>query len=254
MERVTHRLATHVLFCSRSTWRIALALRLTSPAKSRVLGAGSISGVDTQRFSPQAGQQFRRDQRARWGLSDQDVVVGYVGRLLAYKGIETLLSAWSQMSPQQRSGAALILIGGLGENRMVQLVEQAQARGEGVRFVGWCDDMVAAYGAMDLLVLPSWHEGLPYSLLEAQSMGLPVIASNVTGNVDVVVDGQSGLIVPVRDARALAEAMAALIASPAERERLGRFGRQWVVENFRQELMQQYLVDFYKTISDAKGG
>jgi glycosyltransferase involved in cell wall biosynthesis len=246
---LTNRFATHALFCSESTRDEGIAAGVVVPEKSGVLGQGTISGVNVSRFKPDATGKRRARQRNAWGVDEGTVVVGFVGRLVPHKGIETLIDAWRQLGPAVHRRACLVLAGGTvySEPRMREIVEHAVNDGIGIMTVGWVEDMVACYGGMDLLVLPSWHEGFPYSILEAQCMGLPVITTRATGNLDAVVHEVTGISVPLKDAVALATAMTRLIDSAEDRQRLGEQGRRRILEEFTQEKVLGHMLDFYKT-------
>jgi glycosyltransferase involved in cell wall biosynthesis len=248
VEWVNSRLATHVLFCGESTREAALRLGVARRDRATVLGAGSISGIAVDRFSPARRQELRTMQRRHWGVADGQVVVGFVGRIVPHKGIATLLEAWRRLPEDVRETATLVLIGGLGDAALTEQVKAAEREGTGVRYFGWTDDTIACYAGFDLLVLPSWYEGLPYSALEAQSMELPVVCTAATGNVDAVIDGETGIHVPVGDAEALAAAIAHLVRSPRTRARLGHQARSRVVRLFRQEDVVERMVEFYSTI------
>ena len=199
-------------------------------------------------FSPDRIGDLRESKRRAWGAPADAVVVGFVGRIVPHKGIATLLAAWRCLDAKHRERARLVLVGVQDSPDMMALVDAAITEDLGVRAVGWTDDMVAAYSAMDLLVLPSWYEGLPYSVLEAQAMGLPVIVTRATGNVDAVEDEVTGLVVPLNDPDALARAIARLIDSPEERRRLGQQAHRWVAGHLRQEVVVDHMLRFYQAV------
>jgi glycosyltransferase involved in cell wall biosynthesis len=248
VEWVANRAATHTLFCGESTRAAALAEGLAQVGKARVLGSGTISGVDIAAFSPDRIGDLRESKRRAWGVPADAVVVGFVGRIVPHKGIATLLAAWRCLDAKHRERATLVLVGVQDSPDMTALVDAAVAEDLGVRAVGWTDDMVAAYSAMDLLVLPSWYEGLPYSVLEAQAMGLPVIVTRATGNVDAVEDEVTGLVVPPGDPHALAGALSRLIASPEERARMGSRGRVRVTTRFERGRVLDRMMAFYRAV------
>lgn len=115
-----------------------------------------------------------------------------------------------------------------------------------IRFLGYRDDVPALLAAADVLVLPSWVEGLPLVVLEAMAAGLPVVASAVGGTPEVVVDGETGLLVPPRDAQALARALGELLADPARRRALGEAGRIRVRERFDAGAAAQRVLGLYE--------
>ncbi len=247
-EWLTNRLATHVLFVGDSTRHAAIEFGVAVPGRSQVLGRGTISGVDVKKFAPDPTGQHRREQRQAWGVTESTVVVGYVGRLLAEKGIETLIDAWQQLDAAARDQACLLLVGGTthSEPKMRSIVEEALRDNIGVKTLGWVEDMAACYNGMDMLVLPSWREGFPYGIVEAQSMELPIVTTHATGCIDAVQHEETGLLVPVRDASALAEALSRLICSPEDRLRLGTRGRQRILDDFTQDRVMANMIAFYE--------
>ena len=115
---------------------------------------------------------------------------------------------------------------------------EAWGRLPGVKWLGPTDDMASVLAQVDCVVLPSYREGLPRSLLEAGAMGLPVVATDVPGCRHVVKDGVNGLLCEVRSAASLREAMARILAMTAEeRERLGANGRRVVEERFGEDVV-----------------
>lgn len=247
-DRLTHRLATHSLFCSESTRDEAIKAGVVRSKRAQILGKGTISGVDVAKFRPCASGTVRAERRRAWDVAEDIVVVGFVGRLLAEKGIATLLEAWRLLDPTVRERARLLMFGGSirGEPEMQAMVESAVSENMGVQTMGWIEHMADCYAAMDLLVLPSWREGFPYSIIEAQSTGIPVVATRTTGNVDAVQHETTGLLVPMREPVALANALTRLICSPQERQRLGEQGRQRILDEFTQDKVLQHMITFYE--------
>jgi glycosyltransferase involved in cell wall biosynthesis len=235
VEKWANRFATHTLFCGASTRDAAVEGGYVRAEQARVLGEGTISGIDVEKFRPDESGEVRCRQREAWGLGPDTVAVGFVGRLVPHKGILTLLAAWSRMDARVRERASLLLFGGIThvDAEIQDAVRHAEASGTGVQFCGWVDDMPSCYAGLDLLVLPSWHEGFPYSVLEAQATGLPAIVSEVSGNVDAVEHERTGLRVPVRDPDALARALERLISDEGLRARLGGAARQRILEHFQ---------------------
>jgi glycosyltransferase involved in cell wall biosynthesis len=181
------------------------------------------SGVDLVRFAPSEEPTG-------------PVVVAMVSRMLADKGVVELVEAARQVKaalPQVQ----VLLIGPPDPDNPAS-VPEAQLRawsGQGV--VRWCpgtDDVPAVWARSHIAVLPSYREGLPKSLLEAAACGRAIIASDVPGCSDVVVHGETGLLVPPRDAAALARAIARLAGDPALRRRLGDAARARVERLFAE--------------------
>jgi glycosyltransferase involved in cell wall biosynthesis len=158
----------------------------------------------------------------------------FVGRLRIRKGVEVLLAALPAL--RQRFPGVRLLLAGDGEHR-VALEAKAAALGLGtaVAFLGRAG-AARVRGLLNgalALVVPSTYEGMPLVVLEAMAAGVPVIASRVSGIPEVVVDGETGWLVPPEDPAALAAALAAVLADPAEAARRGEAGRRRAAERFR---------------------
>lgn len=183
-------------------------------------------GVDAARFAPDADARAR--VRARWGLAADAPVVFTAGRFVRKKGFEYLIEAVAQLGPAVR----LVLAGQGDLDAELRAVATIRA-GERVIFAGLVphDEMAGALAAADIVAVPSVRDdegnvdGLPNVVLEALASGTPVVATSAGGIGSVVLDGQTGLLVPERDSAALAAALAGLLASPDERARLGAAGR-----------------------------
>jgi glycosyltransferase involved in cell wall biosynthesis len=177
--------------------------------KLTVLG----NGVDLGRFRPdRLGTEARRARRAEWDADDDSVVVGVVGRLVWEKGYRELFDAARSLAGH-RPRIRFVIVGGLDAAKADQLGPDdlaAAARDADLVSLGHRDDIADLYGAMDLFVLASYREGFPRAAMEAAASGVPVIATEIRGCRQVVDHGRTGLLVPPRDADALARAIARL--------------------------------------------
>lgn len=180
--------------------------------------------------------------RTLFGFGDEEVVLGFVGRLVPVKAPGALLDAFA--AARRAEPMLRLLIVGDGALR-ADLEEQARrsALVPFVRFAGWRDDLVDVYAALDVLVLTSINEGTPVAILEAAAAGVPVVATSVGGVPDVLTNGRHGLLVPPGDVAALTEALLAMARSPADRRRMG--------EAARGEIAPRYAVD--RLIQDMTG-
>ena len=176
-----------------------------------------------------------------------DVVVTLAARMLRDKGVEEFAEA-ARILKERGVRARFLLAGGLDSTNPTSIPE-ARLRAwqeEGiVEWLGHCADMPAVWGAADIACLPSYREGLPKALLEALACGLPVVATDVPGCRETVEPGANGLLVPARDAAALAEARAQLLASPELRERVGRRRREKAVAEFADTVVVAATLSLY---------
>lgn len=195
--------------------------RLGIPAaKLTLLG----NGIDLDRFGPGRIDQSRRDAlRTEWGAGPGDIVCGVVGRLVWEKGFRELFAAAAALRshvPRIR----FVVAGGLDEAKADQLGPADLAAVEAVAdivFLGSRDDVADLYCAMDLYALASYREGFPRSAMEAAATGLPVIATDIRGCRQVVEPDRTGMLVPARDARALAAAISCLASNRDRRVAMG---------------------------------
>jgi len=234
-EWVTCHFADRVVCVSHSLRHSAISMGVVSEDKALVLAGGSGNGVDASgRFNPSAHASAREEVRATWGVDEQTVVAGFVGRLANEKGIRELVEAAALLAETAPS-LRIALVGDVDERDPVGGGLLAQIAASPNLFRVEATPMIErVYAGFDLLVLPTYREGLPNVLLEAAAMALPVVATRVTGCVDVVRDEETGLLVSARDGAALAAAIGRYVADPELRLRHGSAARTMVLERFAQ--------------------
>jgi glycosyltransferase involved in cell wall biosynthesis len=210
---------------------------------------GSIGGIDArERFRPQPGGEDRRAIRGELGIDHAAPVIGFVGRIVADKGIEILASAWQRLA-RDFPTARLLLVGTeeARDDRLAPVLARLREDPR-VHFTGWRSDTERWYRAMDLLLLPSFREGLGMVLLEAGAVGLPVVASAIPGCVDAVVDGVTGRLVAPGRADALAAAAAEYLRDEKLSAEHGAAARARVLELFRPEPYAEHLTATYRAL------
>lgn len=255
-EKLSCRLATEVLCVSPSLREQVIQRGLCPSNKVKVLGQGSINGIDSQGlFNPQNVAQSREAIRAELNIPPDASVIGFVGRFVQDKGIAELKSAWDVIRAEYPN-AYLLAVGGMeGEHgTMAEIFSQLQAD-DRARMMGFVYDLTAMpyfYKAMDFLICPSYREGMSLAPLEASSMGIPTIASQITGNRDAVVDGVTGVLIPVRQVAPLVEAIRAYLDDPARCQAHGKAGRERVNVAFRQEVIWDELGQTYQRLLREK--
>ncbi|MBN2491041.1 MAG: glycosyltransferase [Planctomycetes bacterium] len=203
------------------------------------------SGVDTARLD--RIEESPAAVRRVLGLELDWPVVGCVAHLAWHKGQEFLVRAAPRLIA--RVPEVRILIVGEGPRRAALEAEiRALGVGDRVRLTGFRADVLALVRALDVLAMPSVMEGLNTTLLDAQALGIPVVATRVGGIPEAVADGEGGVLVPPRDPAALAEALADLCADPARRAALGQRGRAWVRERFSVDRMVEGVLAVYREL------
>jgi len=209
---------TDILFTqAEEDAQAARRLRLCRGGVIAAIGNGS----DPARFFPPADTAARATLRAALGLAGARPAIVCVGRLVAEKGYPELLAAMASVEAELWVVGERLASDHAGAIAAdIAAVARDPHRAARIRFVGYRRDVPELLRAADLFVLPSHREGMPRSIIEAMLTGLPVVATDIRGAREEVVDGETGLLVPVRDATALA----ALAADPARRARLGAAG------------------------------
>ena len=163
-------------------------------------------------------------------------VIGYCARLTPEKDHPGLIAA-VKIVKAQHPGVRLLLAGdGPEHERLVRIVND-EHMGDTVRFLGHVSDVAAFYAGLDLYVQASYVEGLPCAVLEALACCLPVVATRVGGNEEIIDNGDTGMLVPPRDPAALADAMLWMTAHPDEAREMGTRGRRTVEDRFSAEAM-----------------
>jgi sugar transferase (PEP-CTERM/EpsH1 system associated) len=225
-RRLAYELADRVLSVSRQL-RESHATRTGFPA-SRITVIHN--GVDSERFSPDRNTRVR--VRQELGIGDAELCIGCVANLLPVKDHMTLLESLGVLA-DRRGDWRLLLIGEGPERPRLQAFVDARPEWKSrVVFLGSSNCVPDLLRAMDVFVLPSVAEGICNALLEAMSTGLPVIATAVGGNPEVVVDGKSGLLFAAGDARALANLLERLWTQPRLRTQLGEQAIRHVQNEF----------------------
>ncbi len=215
MEWIAARV-THV-FLTVSREEAEDARRLHIAANAIAIG----NGRDPALFRPDPAARARI--RAELDVPETRAVVIAVSRLVRHKGYPELATAMRDVPEAELWVVGERLASDRGEN-MVALL-QAAGLGDRLRLLGYREDIPALLAAADIFTLPSQFEGLPMSVIEAMLCGLPVVATDIRGPREQVVNGVTGLLVPPAEAAPLAKALAHLVAAPALRATLGEAGR-----------------------------
>jgi sugar transferase (PEP-CTERM/EpsH1 system associated) len=236
------RLVDDVVFVSDDARRVALAARAVGDRRVHTI----LNGIDLDACA-RAGDSRPR-ARAEFGIAADAPVAGIVARLTAAKDHVNLFDAFVRVREAHRD--ARLLVVGDGELRDV-LVEAAARRGlaSAVIFAGRRSDVADLLSAMDVFVLSSATEGLAMTLLEAMAAGLPVVATRVGGNPEVVIDGATGTLVAPHDPAALAAAIVAVLGDRGRARTMGERGAERARERFGVDAMVGRYVALYDALA-----
>lgn len=236
-------LATHVLADSPSQRDFMVAEGIAAAGKIRVLGEGSICGVDGTRFRPDAGA--RVGIRRAHGIPEAAVVFLFLGRLNRDKGVLDLAEAFAA---QGNENAWLLMVGPDEANlrgEMERRLGPALAR---TRFVGYTDRPEDFMAAADVFCLPSYREGFGMVIIEAAAARIPAIGSRIYGVTDAIEENVTGLLHRAGDTAELARQMASLAGDAARRHVLGEAARARALRLFSREAVTQAWMDFYRQL------
>ena len=213
------------------------------------------NGVDMTQFQPGPP---RPEAKASFGIPPAAPVVGFMGPIIAEKGVLELVEGFEQALKSVPDAYLLMAGDVINGDRDLRTKEIIRARIEKAKlasrviFAGYQEDISSFMQAIDLFVLPSHREGMPRSIIEAMASGKPVVATNIRGCREEIVHNVTGLIVPLRDGEALGKAMARILSDPALARRMGDAGRQRVEARFDERLVLDREVQVYQKLVEEK--
>jgi len=249
LERFAACLTDRIICVSESERNLAKAARLISTEKLRVVR----NGIDMPAVSPDV--TIREACRKDLDIGDSEIVIGTLGRFYEQKGLEILLAAAEGILKEDPS-SRIIIAAGEGDPRVKRRITKML---DGGGLSGRCkitdppEEASHFLAALDIFVLPSLWEGLPYVLLEAMATGLPVVASHVGGVPELLRDGKEGVLIPVGDVQALKVAVCRLAADREYAVELGCNGAKRVRERFSMGEMLRKTFKVYDDVLDEKG-
>jgi glycosyltransferase involved in cell wall biosynthesis len=252
IEKIAARCSDLILSQNEEDVETAVREGIAPRERLRVLG----NGIDLGRFDPaRVGADGRRRHREALGLPVDAPVVGFVGRLVAEKGVPELLEAAHlvlERFPQSR----FLLVGGL-DGEKADGISPDLARERGLAgacvFTGIRQDMPELYAVMDVFALPSHREGFPRAPMEASAMKVPCVVTDIRGCRQAVTEERNGLLVPVGDIRGLAAAIVRLLEDPGLARRLGEEGRRRALLEFDERRVASRVLSEYERLLQEKG-
>jgi lipopolysaccharide/colanic/teichoic acid biosynthesis glycosyltransferase/glycosyltransferase involved in cell wall biosynthesis len=245
-ERIACQCAHRVICVSESLRRKAIELGIVDAEHTVVFASGSFVGTDAKRFTPTADALQRAAQiRQELGIPPEALVIGFIGRLTKDKGISELVEAYLELRiniPELR----LLLVGEMEAGDPLPPATRRCLESEhGILRTGFVEDPADYYHVMDVFAFPTYREGFGNVALEAHAAGKPVVATAATGVRDAVIDGVTGMLVPVGDGRALARALEVVLKDRRLAAELGSAGRERVLCEFQPEIVWDAMAEEY---------
>ena len=242
IEKLTCSFSTHVSPDSYGNYHYAISEGLCPAEKISVVGEGSASGVDLDRFNPDRLQKKRTEIRNNLNIPSDSIAIGFVGRLCRDKGINELVLAFKELL-NKNAGLYLLLVGPMEEDicEFKSAVQEMLQCNRSILRVGYQDKPEEFLAAMDIFVLPSYREGFGIVNIEASAMELPVISTDIPGPRDAVLNGKTGILIKPRSIEELKTALENMINDPSLRRDTGVAGREWA-KHFEQKLLWEQIV------------
>lgn len=250
VEKITFSCATKVYPNSKRIHEYVLENNFAPEEKLKVLGRGSSNGIDTAFFDPGKIEELQKQiLRRELKISKDDLIFVFVGRLVGDKGINELVNAFQRLH-KVHSRTKLLLVGPFEEALDPLKPETAKPirDNENIIEVGYQDDVRPYLAISDVLAFPSYREGFPNVVMQAGAMGLPAIVSDINGCNEIIIEGENGTIIPVKQTDALYEAMHRMLVDEQWRTSLAQNARRTIQENYERADMWKVLLAEYKTL------
>ena len=219
----------------------------------KVLANGNVNGIDLNYFSKDTITIEHQTQlKNELGIQPNDFVFIFVGRLVGDKGINELVEAFSKF---RTPNSKLLLVGPL-ESELDPLEEETLKeidRNPQIISVGFQSDVRPYFAVSDALVFPSYREGFPNVVMQAGAMGLPCIVTDINGCNEIIIEGENGLIIPVKNKEAIKNSMIHLIKDKEYYQKLKNNSRNLIKERYEQSVVWEALLKEYKTLLKQKG-
>ena len=279
VEKLTYRCATKVYPNSKGLYEIILQNNYAKESKLKVIGNGSSNGIDTTHFSPQQVSDTQKEAlRKEIGISPQDFVFIFIGRLVGDKGINELVSAFtrhcerseaisssnrhSERSEGVSSGTPKLLLVGPYEPHLDPLkpeTQQAIDQNANIITTGFQKDVRPYLAISHALAFPSYREGFPNVVMQAGAMGLPAIVTDINGCNEIIEEGKNGTIVPAKSGTSpskrlqedLETAMTRFLKDPAYYKTLQHNARPMICSRYEQQVVWEALLEEYRLLVQA---
>ena len=252
IEKLVCRLSTWIEPDSHSNLKFSHSEKLYPESKGSVIWNGSACGVNLKKFDISRKEEYRENICREIGCIDTDFIFGFVGRITRDKGVNELLKAFKKMS-QKYNNVYLMMVGPSENDASVdeELYNWAKNSNR-VIFTGYTNCVEKYISAMDIYILPSYREGFGMGVVEAETMGVPVIVTDIPGPVDAMIDGKTGEVVEKKNDEMLFCAMETLYCDRDKVETYGKNAVAYATESFEQRKLFSYILADRKRLMHEK--
>ena len=254
VEKFTYQLATGVYPNSLELKKIIETEGFATGNKLKVLGKGSSNGIDTAYFNPDIySEDVKINLKLSLGIPKIDIVFIFIGRLVSEKGLNELVSAFKLLQ-LQNAEISLLLVGPLEEDLDPLSPKTLQVIKDHPRIftTGYQQDVRPYLAISDVLTFPSYREGFPNVVMQAGAMGLPSIVSDINGCNEIIIEGENGMIIPVKDEKALYGAMQKMVTNPSWKNYLASNARREIIMNYARLEFWELLRKEYENLTLEK--
>lgn len=250
VEKATYTCATKIYPNSSGLNDIIIANKYTSSKKLKVIANGSSNGIDTSFFDPGL---YTKEENLKLseslGIKSTDTVIIYVGRLVKDKGIHELIDAFKKLNTV--SATVKLLLVGTYEKDLDPLspdTEEEINTNPNIITVGWQNDVRPYFAISDILAFPSYREGFPNVVMQAASMGLASVVTDINGCNEIITEGINGKIIPVKDAEQLFQNLKMLVEDKPQRDTLAGNARESITSRYERKVVWEALLEEYRTL------
>lgn len=244
IEKYTCKCSTDIQPDSKGNLDFCRKNGFYSEEKSRIVWNGCANGLNTEKFDCSKKEEYRKEIRQKYNISDDVVVLGFLGRVMRDKGFNELMTAFKQLKSKYNNVKLLYV----GYNEKPDTVDQNLLKyfeecDDIISTDGWVDDPQKYLAAMDIFMFPSYREGFGNVVIEAEAMKVPVVVSDIPGPQNGIVDGVTGYLVPPRTVEGLVEKTSALIENEDLRKQFGESGSKFVRESFDSKILINKIIE-----------
>jgi glycosyltransferase involved in cell wall biosynthesis len=244
-DRLISALATSLLTDSPSQKQFLVAEGVVKAQDIKVLGDGSICGVDTFRFKP--NEEVKKKVRSQLGIPEEATIALFMGRLKIDKGVLDLARAFGAPHPEL-TNLYVVFVGPDEESLSNKILELTKPKSNQVRFVGSVNNPEDFFAAADFLCLPSYREGFGLVTIEAAAVGIPTLASRIYGITDAVIDGVTGILHEPGDLAGIAEGLRLMTMHPKNRHLMGTAAQRRALELFPTSRIVGAQLSYYQSL------
>lgn len=241
MDKITVNCSTHIFVDSKSQKEFLLNENVLHKSKGFVLHEGSISGVDINKF--QFNTDIRKELRKEYNFLDGEIVFTFLGRITKDKGILDLIDTFKKLFSKY-SNIKLLILGPIEDIDLKSKLHDFAKNENVVLELEYCKNPENILNVTDVLVLPSYREGFGTVVIEAASMGIPTIGSNIYGLTDAIIDNQTGLLHNVADVEDMFNKYSTIIDNRLKMKELGKNAYIRVHKDFRDDFISKKFLDF----------